>query len=54
MDFTWNGLSFANDNDKKINEFFQNMKVWIREYNLKKELKFKNQIDLYLNEYIIK
>ena len=50
MDFTENGLTMANANDKKISEFFQNMKVWIREYNLKKELKF-NEIDLTLNEY---
>ena len=49
MDFTENGLSMANSNDKKIQEFFQNMKVWIRENNLKKDLKYDNE-DINLNK----
>ncbi len=47
MDFTENGLSIVNGNDK-ISEFFQNMKVWIRENNVKNELKF-NEIDININ-----
>ena len=50
MDFTENGLSMANANDKKISEFFQNMKVWIRENDLKKDLKF-NEVDSNLNQF---
>ena len=50
MDFTENGLSMANANDKKITEFFQNIKVWIRENNLNKDLKF-NHTDEILNSF---
>jgi len=50
MDFTENGLSMANANDKKITEFFQNIKVWIRENNLNKDLKF-NYTDSILNNF---
>ena len=39
MDFTENGLSMASANDKKISEFFQNIKVWARENDLKRDLK---------------
>ena len=42
MDFTENGLNMANANDKKITEFFQNIKVWIRNSDLNKDLKYNN------------
>ena len=54
MDFTENGLNQATSNDKKINEFFHNIKVWIRENNLKKDLKFNNDdnnLNNIFNEY---
>ena len=50
MDFTENGLSMASANDKKIAEFFQNVKVWARENDLKKDLKF-NEEDNKLNTF---
>ena len=50
MDFTENGLSMASANDKKITEFFQNIKVWIRENDLKRDLKF-NEEDNKLNNF---
>ena len=50
MDFTENGLSMASANDKKITEFFQNIKVWIRENDLKRDLKF-NEDDIKLNNF---
>ena len=34
------GLAQANANDKKITEFFQNVKIWLRENDLKRDLKF--------------
>lgn len=43
MDFTENGLSQASNNDKKISEFFQNLKVWFRENDLKRDLKFTKE-----------
>ena len=43
MDFTENGLAQANSNDKYITEFFQNVKVWLRENNLKRDLKFTEE-----------
>ena len=50
MDFTENGLNTASNLDKKISEFFKNIKACIRENDLKNELKF-NDIDLNLNAY---
>jgi uncharacterized protein YeeX (DUF496 family) len=50
MDFTENGLSMASANDKKISEFFQNVKVWARENDLKRDLKF-NEEDIKLNNF---
>ena len=44
MDFTENGLSMAAANDKKLSEFFQNIKVWARENDLKRDLKLDNKI----------
>ena len=52
MDFTENGLSMASANDKKISEFFQNIKVWSRENDLKKNLKLDNE-DSALNNFFI-
>ena len=40
MDFTEDGLQEAYNNDKYISEFFRNVKVWMRENDLKKNLKF--------------
>ena len=50
MDFTENGLSMSNANDKKITEFFQNIKVWARENDLKRDLKFDAE-DSALNKF---
>ena len=50
MDFTENGLSMSSANDKKITEFFQNIKVWARENDLKRDLKFDAE-DLALNKF---
>ena len=50
MDFTENGLSMSNANDKKITEFFQNIKVWARENDLKRDLKFDPE-DSELNKF---
>jgi cysteinyl-tRNA synthetase len=44
LDFTEDGLQEAHSNEKYIGGFFQNLKVWIRENDLKKDLKF-NDID---------
>ncbi len=44
MDFTEKGLLEAYTHEKYIGEFFQNCKVWMRENNLKKDLKL-NDID---------
>ena len=52
MDFTENGLSMASANDKKISEFFQNIKVWSRENDLKKNLKLDNE-DSALNNFFL-
>ena len=52
MDFTENGLSMASSNDKKITEFFQNIKVMIRENDLKKDLKYDDE-DTNLNNFFI-
>ena len=52
MDFTENGLSMASSNDKKITEFFQNIKVMIRENDLKKDLKYDDE-DSNLNNFFI-
>ena len=52
MDFTENGLSMASANDKKISEFFQNIKVWSRENDLKKTLKLDNE-DSALNNFFL-
>lgn len=38
--FSEKGLAQANANDKYISEFFQNVKVWLRENDLKRDLKF--------------
>ena len=48
MDFTENGLSMASANDKKIMEYFQNIKVWARENDLKRDLKL-NEEDITFN-----
>jgi len=50
MDFTENGLSMSSANDKKITEFFQNIKVWARENDLKRDLKFDAE-DSALNKF---
>ena len=50
MDFTENGLSMSSANDKKITEFFQNIKVWARENDLKRDLKFDPE-DSELNKF---
>ena len=50
MDFTENGLSMSSANDKKITEFFQNIKVWARENDLKRDLKFDPE-DSALNKF---
>ena len=50
MDFTENGLSMSSANDKKITEFFQNIKVWARENDLKRDLKFDSE-DSSLNKF---
>ena len=50
MDFTENGLSMSSANDKKITEFFQNIKVWVRENDLKRDLKFDPE-DSALNKF---
>ena len=52
MDFTENGLSMASANDKKISEFFQNIKVWSRENDLKKNLKLDKE-DSALNNFFL-
>ena len=52
MDFTENGLSMASANDKKITEFFQNIKVWSRENDLKKNLKLDTDDNTLNNFYI--
>ena len=53
MDFTENGLSMASANDKKISEFFQNVKVWARENDLKRDLKLDKD-DSEFNNFFIK
>ena len=50
MDFTEKGLSQANTNDKYINEFFQNCKVWFRNNNLEKVIKLEDENDIKLNQ----
>ncbi len=52
MDFTEKGLSQSNSNDKYIAEFFQNLKVLLRENDLKRDLKF-NEADIKLNNALI-
>ena len=52
MDFTENGLSMASANDKKITEFFQNIKVMARENDLKKDLKYDEE-DSNLNNFFL-
>ncbi len=42
--FSEDGLEAASKHEKYFGEFFQNVKVWIRENDLKKDLKF-DQID---------
>jgi cysteinyl-tRNA synthetase len=39
LNFSEKGLEEASNNENYINEFFQNVKVWIRENDLKKNLK---------------
>ena len=51
MDFTENGLTQANTNNKYISEFFQNMKIIIRNNDLKRDLKY-NEIDNKLNDVL--
>jgi len=40
MDFTEDGIREASSNEKYINEFFQNLKVFIRGNDIKRDLKF--------------
>ena len=40
MDFTETGLNEAYGNEKYLADFFRNVKVWIRENNLKRDLKY--------------
>ncbi len=40
FEFSEDGLKEAADKDKYIVEFFQNVKAWSRENDLKKDLKF--------------
>ena len=51
MDFTENGLTQANTNNKYISEFFQNMKIVIRNNDLKRDLKY-NETDNKLNDFL--
>ncbi len=44
MDFTETGLNEAYGNEKYLADFFRNVKVWIRENNLKRDLKY-DEID---------
>lgn len=53
MDFTENGLNSASLSDKKINEFFQNIKIYLRENQNDKALKFDendSDINIFWNE----
>ena len=50
MDFTEQGLSQANNNDKYISEFFQNCKVWFRKNDLKNIVKIESEFDKKLNQ----
>lgn len=45
--FSEKGLAQANANDKYISEFFQNVKVWLRENDLKRDLKFTEMDKVY-------
>jgi cysteinyl-tRNA synthetase len=40
LNYSEDGLEAASKHEKYFGEFFQNMKVWIRENDLKKDLKF--------------
>jgi cysteinyl-tRNA synthetase len=44
MDFTEDGMNEAWTNEKYLSDFFRYLKVWLRENNLKKDLKF-DEID---------
>lgn len=46
------GLATANSNDIYIVEFFQNLKVWLRENDLKRDLKFGDAEKVRNNHYI--
>ena len=53
MDFTENGLNSASLSDKKINEFFQNIKIYLRENQNDKAIKFDendSDINIFWNE----
>jgi cysteinyl-tRNA synthetase len=51
MDFTEDGLKEAYTNEKYLADFFRNVKVWIRENNMKKDLKY-DEIDNNFLKYI--
>ena len=40
MDFTFPGLTEASNKEKYLAEFFRNLKVWLKENDLKRDLKF--------------
>lgn len=45
LEFSEDGLDEAKNKDKKVHEFFRNLKIWLRENDLKKDLKF-NENDI--------
>ena len=45
MEFTMTGLNEAKNIEKYIAEFFRNLKIWLKENDLKRNLKF-DEIDL--------
>lgn len=53
MDFTETGLKEAENNEKYIGEFFQNVKVWLRENDLKKNVKFDDLDNVSKNILIV-
>ena len=53
MDFTEDGIREASSNEKKISEFFQNLKVFIRGNDIKRDLKF-DKIDTEMLNYLEK
>jgi hypothetical protein len=42
LEFSFEGLDEAANKEKYISEFFQNLKIWLKENDLKRDLKFDN------------